>query len=187
MAPLDYSTYFVTIASVGATLFGLIFIVISIAPQSITAAEAPLERQVKATAAYTALLNPLIIALFALIPGEQIGIYVAALGGFGLINTCMMALTLLRESGRQVSRLRHSLFILAGFVLYSYEMYFAVLMLRSPSNPSPFIGLANILIILYIYGVFRAWDLVGIRQFHLRNWLFSSGGKKDTSDPPAGN
>src|SRR6266705_3711547 len=48
MVPPDYAGYFMTMAAVGATLFGLIFVVISIAPASIATASAPLERQVKA-------------------------------------------------------------------------------------------------------------------------------------------
>lgn len=44
MVPPDYAVYFMTMATVGATLFGLIFVVISIAPASIATASAPLER-----------------------------------------------------------------------------------------------------------------------------------------------
>jgi hypothetical protein len=67
MVPPDYSGYFTTMATVGATLFGLIFVAISIAPERVALDSAPLDRQVKAFAIYNALLNPLIISLFALV------------------------------------------------------------------------------------------------------------------------
>src|ERR1700690_2089057 len=51
MVPPDYSSYFGTMATVAATLFGLIFLVVSITPESIASESAPLERQLKVVAA----------------------------------------------------------------------------------------------------------------------------------------
>jgi hypothetical protein len=90
MIPPEYSPFFSTMAGVGATLFGLIFVAISIAPESVAAQGASLERQIKATTAYIALLNPLIVSLFALVPHQEIGIAVLAAGGFGLLSTLIM-------------------------------------------------------------------------------------------------
>jgi hypothetical protein len=107
MVPPDYAGYFRTMATVGATLFGLIFVVISIAPASIATASAPLERQVKALTAYSALLNPVIISLFALVPHQQIGIVVLVLSMSGLINTLSMVPTLVQHSVQWSARFRN--------------------------------------------------------------------------------
>ena len=165
--------YFMTMAAVGATLFGLIFVAISIAPETVATASAPLERQVKATTAYIALLNPLIISLFALVPHQQIGSAVIAMSLIGLLNTLGMTLTMLQNADQRSTRFRHSLFILGSFVLYSYETYFAVRLLRSPTDSFALYGLADLLIIISAFGVIRAWELVGIRQFHVKDLLSS--------------
>jgi hypothetical protein len=173
MVPPDYTVYFMTMAAVGATLFGLIFVVISIAPESITTASAPLERQVKALTAYSALLNPLIISLFALVPHQQIGTVVIALSLSGLINMLTMALTLVQKSVPWSARFRNSPFILVGFLLYGFETYYGVRLLQSPTDSSALNALTDLLIIIYVFGIARAWELVGIRQFHVQDWFSS--------------
>jgi hypothetical protein len=178
MVPPDYSVYFMTMAAVGATLFGLIFVVISIAPESIATASAPLERQVKALTAYSALLNPVIISLFALEPHQQIGTVVIALSLSGLINMLLMVLILMQRSVQWSARFRNSPFILAGFVLYGFETYSAVRLLQSPTDSSALNALTNLLIIISVFGVARAWELVGIRQFQVQDWLSSLGATK---------
>jgi hypothetical protein len=185
MIPPEYITYFMSMAAVGATLFGLIFVAVSIAPESVATSNAPLERQVKATTAYIALLNPLIISLFALVPHQQIGSAVLALSFIGLLNMLAMALTLLQNAEQKLARLRHSLFILAGFFLYGYETYFAVLLLRSPTDIFALYALADLLIIISAFGVIRAWELIGIRQFHMKDLLSSFQATKKKENIPA--
>lgn len=190
MVPPDYSVYFMTTAAVGATLFGLIFVVISIAPASIATTSAPLERQVRASTAYSALLNPLIISLFALVPHGQIGTPVIVLSLIGLINTLIMALTLLHNAVQWSVRLRTSPFILLGFVLYGYETSYAVRLLQSPTDGSALNGLTSLLILISAFGIARAWELIGIRHFYVQDWLSSlrvTQQKENASDTDAAN
>ncbi len=184
MIPSEYTTYFMTMAAVGATLFGLIFVAISIAPESVTTANAPLERQIKATTAYIALLNPLVISLLALVPHQQIGTVVIGLSLVGLLNTLVMTFALMQNTNERFVRFRHSLFILASFILYGYEAYFAILLLRSPSDNYALFALADLLILMSVFGVIRAWDLIGVRQFHLRDWFSSLRITKQNKDAP---
>jgi hypothetical protein len=173
MVPPDFTVYFTTMATVGATLFGLIFLAISIVPKRVAMASAPLERQIKALAAYNALLNPLIISLFALVPHQQIGFVVVPVGLIGIIQTLIMTLTLVQNSARSIANLRNSLFILGGYFLYGYETYFGARLIQSPTDSSDLYAFANMLIIIAIYGVIRAWELIGLRQFHVKDWLSS--------------
>lgn len=164
-----------TMAGVGATLFGLIFVAISIAPEVETGASAALERQVKATTAYIALLNPPIISLFALVPHQEIAIAVLAFSGIGFINTFTNIITLLLPSEQRSLRLRHSLFILAGLVLYGYEAAFGVQLLHNPQNVFALFALCDLMIIISFFGVVRAWSLMGIRRLKLMDLIFSLG------------
>ena len=171
MVPPDYSSYFGTMATVAATLFGLIFLVVSITPESIAAESAPLERQLKVVAAYVALSNPLIISLFALLPHQEIGPAVIAVGSAGLLNTIVMAVLLFRDSAKRPFTLRNDLFILAGLVLYGFEVDNGVRLLRLASDGSVFYTLGTVLIFIIVFGVARAWELVGGRHFHIRDGL----------------
>lgn len=184
MIPADYTTYFMTMAAVGATLFGLIFVAVSIAPESVVAANAPLERQINAITAYIALLNPLIISLFALVPHQQIGYAVITMSTIGLLNTFALLMTVLQNAKQRAVLLRRSLFILASFVLYGYETYFAVRLLHSPGDPVALYALADLLIFISAFGVIRAWELMGIRQFLLRDWISSLPGVKKAGSAP---
>ncbi|HEX7973768.1 MAG TPA: hypothetical protein VF498_05110 [Anaerolineales bacterium] len=186
MIPPDYSIYFMTMAAVGATLFGLIFVAVSITPESVIASSAPLERQAKAITAYVALLNPLIISLFALVPHQQIGIVVISMSSIGLLDSLALIMTLLQKAENPGAMIRRSLFILASFILYGYETYFAVLLLHSPTDGFALYALADLLIIISAFGVIRAWELVGIRQFHLLDWLssYSTGKKAESTSNP---
>lgn len=181
--PSEYSAYFMTHAAVAATLFGLIFLVISIAPESVITASAPMERQAKAGMAYIALANPLIISLFALVPQQQVGIVVISVGLFGFLNTIGTALALLKNRKQWSPSLRNSVFIMIGFVLFSFEIYAALLILRRPSDADSYLLLANLLVVITLFGIARAWDLIGVRRFGVRNWISSLGAPEKISDP----
>ncbi len=182
MIPAEYANFFTTMAAVGATLFGLIFVAISIAPESFASEHAPLERQAKATTAYIALLNPLLIALFALVPHQQIGVVVLGASGLGLVNTLGMTLALFLNSKQRGARLRRSLFIAASFTLYGYEAYFGVRLWQVQGDPFALFALSDLMIVIYAFGIIRAWELIGIRQFRLRGWLQTLRGKKEAAN-----
>ncbi len=123
-----------------------------------------------------------IVTSFALIPHQQIGIVVIGMSTLGLLNTLGMTLTLIRSAGSSGTRLRHSLFILGGFFLYGYESYFAVRLIQSPTDNVSLYFLTDLLIMISIFGVIRAWELIGMRQFHLFNWLSSVRNTKEAEN-----
>lgn len=180
MVPPEYSGYFTTMASVAATLFGLIFLVVSITPESIAAESAPLDRQLKASAAYVALSNPLIVALFALLPHQELGPAILAAGAAGSLHMLAMARLLFRNPAERPFRLRNGMFILAGFVLYGFELDCGRRLLQSPSDSSVFYTLSTVLIFMILFGVARAWELVGGRRFHIRDW--TSAGRVNSQE-----
>ncbi len=183
MVPGNYSVYFMTLAGVSATLFGLIFVVISIAPESVITARAPMERQAKAATAYFALANPLIISLFALVPQQQIGYPVISVGITGFITTLSTALALQKNKTQWSSNFRSRAFILVGIVLYGVESYAALLILQQPSNTPAYILLANLLVVITIFGIARAWDLIGIHHFGIRDWFSSNNATHKNNEP----
>ena len=69
MVPETFNNFFLASAGIGATLVGLIFVAVSIAPEHNVQANAPIERQAMAASSFTALLNAFFISFGALIPG----------------------------------------------------------------------------------------------------------------------
>lgn len=183
MVPSDFTNYFLAMAGVGGTLVGLIFVAISIMPSEALTGNASIEKQAIAASAFTALLNPLIVSLMALIPHTQhIGITLLVMGLIGLISTFNAAIHLIRRPFRFTSILRKMLLVLAGLIFYGYELYYSVQSLQSPNNESPLVNVAPFLVILYVLGATRAWELLGIRRYRLQDLLMPS--KKDEDKQP---
>ena len=178
MVPGDFVPFFTTLATVGATLFGLIFVVISIKPEVTHTETTSVMLQVQAASSYSALLNPLIISLLAILPGATIGTITLMMSAIGLVNTLIMGILLIRDSGASVKKLRHAFFILTGLIVFGLEIFYGIQLDRVPGDSSTLYNLAILLVLIYIYGIARAWNLVGVRQFHIRDVLDSLVSRK---------
>jgi hypothetical protein len=163
MVPADFTSFFAVMAGVGATLFGLIFLVISIKPENTSVL-----RQVQIASSYSALLNPLVISLIALVPHATIGLVTLIMSTIGLINTIIMGISLLQDSLSWAKKLNSVLFIIGSLVLFSFEIFYAIRLVVVPGDLPTLDNLTTLLVIIYLYGIARAWDLVGARQFHIR-------------------
>ncbi len=187
MVPNDLTSYFSTMATVGGTLVGLIFIAISIFPETTIEAKAPLDRQTKVASSFTALLNPLIISLFALIPRDNIGYVTLILGILDLLTNIVISAYLLQQKDATSNSIRKLAFIIGGFVLYIYEIVIGIRLFYGPGDAGAMQALNILLIIVYIFGVSRAWEVLGARQFHVTNLvedvLANAKDQQRTSDP----
>lgn len=168
MVPVEFTAYFSVMAGVGATLFGLIFLVISIKPEIVQAETTSIKQQVRAASAYGALLNPLLISLLALVPHETIGNITVAMSATGLINTVVMAISLRGDSTGWRNTLKNILFILGSLAIYGLEFFYGIRLAITSSDLAALYNLVVLLVFIYLFGIARAWDLVGVRQFHIQ-------------------
>lgn len=185
MVPPDFATFFATMAGAGATLFGLIFLAVSMKPESTLAANAPVMQQVQVASAYTALLNPLVISLIALVPHNHIDQVTLIMSSVGLINTLIMSLSLLKGPYGWREGLRRGFFSLGSFLIFGLEFLYALRLSFSPSDLSSLETLTTLLVLIYLYGIARAWDLIGARQFHIQEVFLPLTQKKHKKSPPA--
>ena len=72
MVPDSFHDYFGGCATVAGALIGLLFVAISVSPEKLTGDSARAEHQVRAAAAFSALVSTLVIALVALLPGASL-------------------------------------------------------------------------------------------------------------------
>ena len=171
MVPQNFTTFFAIMAGVGATLFGLIFVAITIRPELTRNDHSSLLPQFKVASAYTALLNPLVISLFALVPQTTIGGITMVMSSIGLVTGGLMGVTLVQVRLRWTKKVLSALFILVSLVMYGFELDYAIRLDTTPKNMPPLYSLTSLLILIYLYGIARAWDLVGARQFHILDVL----------------
>jgi hypothetical protein len=171
MIPADFTTFFAIMAGVGATLFGLIFVAITIRPELTRNDHSSLLTQFRVAGSYTALLNPLVISLFALVPKTTIGGITTAMSSIGLVTSVLMAITLVQVRLRWTKKVLSALFILVSLVIYGYELDYAIGLVKAPQDVQSLYNLTSLLIVIYLYGIARAWDLVGARQFHILDVL----------------
>jgi hypothetical protein len=170
MVPEAFNNFFLASAGIGATLVGLIFVAVSIAPEHIVQANAPIERQAMAASSFTALLNAFFISLGALIPGN-VGLWTLIMSTLGLTTSSFLAWNLLKERERWHKVVRRLFLILVSFIIYGFEFYSAILIFKEPDNVGNFYVLAGLLVGVYGIGLTRAWQLLGARRFGLGGWL----------------
>lgn len=170
MVPESFNNFFLASAGIGATLVGLLFVAVSIAPEHIVQANAPIERRAMAASSFTALLNAFFISFGALIPG-LIGSFTLVMSALGLTASSFLAWNLLKERERWQYIVRRVFLIVVSFILYGLEFYCAILITKEPGNVENFYTLAVLLITVYGIGLTRAWQLLGARRFGLLGWL----------------
>ena len=170
MVPEAFNNFFLASAGIGATLVGLIFVAVSIAPEHNVQANAPIERQAMAASSFTALLNAFFISFGGLIPGF-ISPMTLIMSTLGLINSSLLAWNLLKERERWQNVVRRVFLILVSFIIFGFEFYYAILIIKEPDNVGNFYTLATLLLAVYGIGLTRAWQLLGAQRFGIGGWL----------------
>ncbi len=170
MVPEAFTNFFLASAGVGATLVGLIFVAVSIAPEHIVQANAPIERRAMAASSFSALLNAFFISLGALIPGI-IGPLTLVMSALGLTTSLLLAWNLLKERERWQNLARRVFLILVSFIIFGLEFYCAFLITKEHGNVGNFYMLSALLMGTYGIGLTRAWQLLGARRFGIGGWL----------------
>jgi hypothetical protein len=170
MVPPQFTNFFIASASGGAALVGLLFVAVSIAPERIVMANAPIERRAMAASSFTALLNAFFISLGALIPGS-VSIILLIMSTGGLTNSLFLTWNLLKERQSWQNILRRIILILASFIIYGFELYYAIRLLYEPNNFGIIYSLTGLLLAVYGIGLTRAWQLLGARRYGLLRWL----------------
>ncbi len=148
MVPAEFTSFFATMAGAGATLFGLIFLVISIKPVTISTENPAVMQQVQIASSYTALLNPLAISLIALLPHETIGGITITMSAIGLVNTVLMGISLLRDPVSWIKKLRRAFFSLGSMAVFSFEIFYGIRLLLTPGDLATLNNLCILLVII---------------------------------------
>jgi hypothetical protein len=166
MVPVSFHAFFEGCATVAGALVGLLFVAISVSPEKLTGNEARAEHQVRAGAAFSALVSTLVIALVALLPGGNLGETGIVVAAAGLAATAGLIIVLYRERREKVHRSDVSMLAIL-LVLYGLQMASAVQLNGSPHNVVGVSHQGVLLIAFFLFGIARSWQLVGARDLSL--------------------
>lgn len=170
MVPSSFTNFFIASAGAGGALVGLIFVAVSIAPEHIVQASAPVERQAVAASSFTALVNAFFISLGALIPFNS-SIIILLMSLVGFLHSLYLIRPLLLDRLSWKNLLRRSFLILLSLIIYGYEFYLGAYLLNHTGDIASLSSLCNVLIGIYGLGLTRAWQLLGARRYGFLGWL----------------
>jgi hypothetical protein len=153
--------FFLGSAGVAGALIGLLFVAMSITAAQMAGetVRAQLHR-IRAAAALTAFTTALVVSLFALVPGHKIGpagLTVAAVG----ILFVAASLTSLYRLRLARSATRDALFLLGLLITFVVQLVQAAEILAQPANPGSVNAIAILVIVCFLIGIARAWELIG--------------------------
>jgi hypothetical protein len=172
MVPSEFMVFFVTCAQAAAALVGLLFVAVSIAPETTVAVGAPAERQAVAASAFTALSCIFFISVFAQIPHINLGFAVVVIGLFGVVNSLILIRILGLGRPRVGSFLRRLLVVAISTGIYAGIVWQGVVLVRHSADTGPLNTLDGLLLGLFALGLVRAWELLGVRRYGLlSSWL----------------
>ncbi len=120
----------------------------------------------KAGAAFSALVNTLVMALVALLPGASFSTTVLALAAAGLSSTAGLVILLWREHGKRF-RPDAVLMLVALLVLYGLQLANGLELGNSPRNLSLISNQGGLIIGFFVFAIARAWAIVGAQDSRL--------------------
>ena len=163
MVPVSYHDFFGGCATVAGALIGLLFVAISVSPEKLTGERASADHQVKAGAAFSALVNTMVIALVALLPRANLGPASIALAAAGLATTAGLIIFLYREHQERIQPSDISLLVVL-LVLYGLQLADGIQLDGASGNVSNVSSQGVLLLAFFLFAIARAWQLVGARN-----------------------
>ena len=133
------------------------------------------------------------MSLFALVPGHKIGWAAVSVSAAGLAFVVAALLSLVRLGRRRGqlrwSTVRDALFLLSLAVTFVIQLVESVLIVTSSSNPGAVDTIAILVIVCFLIGISRAWELVGGPSFGIAHEVTalvrSHGTEPADEDKPA--
>jgi hypothetical protein len=156
----NYRDLFVVIATSAATLIGLLFVAMSVSKGS-AQAHPQVIREFRSAASLLAFTNAFAVALFGLVPGNNIGYPAAIVGVIGVLFTAAgVRMTLSLPSEQQRRRPQLAL-VVALLLVFGFQIVDGVQLIIDSHHGGALATIGDVLVASLLIGIGRAWELVG--------------------------
>lgn len=169
MVPANVHDFFITTGGAAGALIGLLFVAISVSAERLAREErgAQLHR-IRASAALIAFTNALAISLFSLVPQDLLGgtAVSVALVGLAFLVAAMLSLIRLREV--RWATVRDGVFLVGLGATFVLQLINGEALLVNPGDSSAVDTIAILVVVCFLVGIARAWELIGGPSIGLR-------------------
>jgi len=153
VVPESFQGYFAATAAGAAALIGLLFVAVSLRPDSLLGSEASASGRAVAGSAFTALVNSFFVSLIALIPFTSLGFTAVSMASLSLYSTFRTH----RELDRHEAGVTQ---LIAALVAYLCQFFVGIALVARPSDSGLVVAIAYLLIASFAVALKRAWMLM---------------------------
>jgi hypothetical protein len=153
--------FFATSAEVAGALIGLLFVAISVSPERILGPDASEIHSMRAAATLTAFTNALAVGLFGLVPGFHVGVTATVVAILGILFVVGAVLRL--HPAWRAGRIKAGDygFLFALLVVFVIQLLAGLGLDRNEQDTGDLQTVCVLVIVCFLIGIGRAWELVG--------------------------
>jgi hypothetical protein len=170
--PESYHEFFTAAAGVAGALVGLLFVAVSVTMERMEEQGETQIHRIRAATALTAFSNALVVSLFALIPGVNVGYPAFWLGVVGALFVIGSLLSMFRLGLRRPGELRGALFLVGLIVVLVFQLSAGV---RLINHHGAYETLSILVVICFLIGISRSWELIGGPSIGIFHEIFTFG------------
>jgi hypothetical protein len=169
MVPENLHDFFMTSGGAAAALIGLLFVAVSVAGQRLGGdpGEAQMHR-IRAAASLGAFTNALSVSLFGLLEGNKIGPTALIVAITGIIFVVSSVLSLVRLRQVHWRNTRDFVFLIGLLVVFIIQLLEGWAVTFNESSSGDINTIAIMVIVCFLIGISRAWELIGGPSIVLR-------------------
>lgn len=172
-------------SGVAGALIGLLFVALSVVSERTAESGFMQSHKIRAGAALIAFTNALGVSLFSLIYGSGAGTSVLIFAVVGLGFVCLSTAAMFRERSSGSGKVGGWSSAIVSLVLltvlagaFAAQLAYAILLLKRPGSLSYDRNIATLVVVFFLIGILRAWELIGGPSVGLFGALLASLGKE---------
>jgi hypothetical protein len=159
MVTSSWNELFVVIAESAATLIGLLFVAVTVTKGRNLSGSLEIV-EFRAAASLIAFTNALVVSLFGLVPGNDIGYPALTMGIIGILFIGAGVKTTLAQPPSQQRRRRQVALFMGLLAVFGFEIVLGLRLINRPHGGGLSV-IGDVLIASLLIGIGRAWEQVG--------------------------
>jgi hypothetical protein len=178
--------FFAGSAGVAGALIGLLFVAVSVASDRILGPNASEVHIARAAAALTAFTNALTVSLFGLIPGCHVGVPATSVAIVGLLFVAGALISLVPVWRAKQIGLSDITFLVGLLGVFVVQLLVGLGLDRHSEDAGDLQTICVLVIVCFLIGIARSWELVGGPTVGLSHQLFKLFKSRHAAREPDG-